>query len=516
MVIAAVRVVRTPPMDYRWKALAVVGMGSFMGAVDATVVVIAFPQIARDLSASLVAMVWTIMVYILMGTALVLSLGRLSDLKGRKRLYLVGFLIFVLGSALCGLAGSGEALVAFRAVQGIGAAMLIANSFAVLSDAFPPSERGRAFGLNTIIWGGGAISGILLGGLILTVTSWRWIFWINVPIGLVATFLAWRTLRESVTPDPRETFDFPAAILFTAGLASLLFGATEGMIAGWTALGAVVPLLAALPLLLLFYVWERRWSRDPILPFFLFRSWLFSASLVASVLQGIALFATSFLLMAYLQGIRGISVLTAASLLAPLSIGLAAVGPIGGRLSDRYGARVLSTVGLAVQAVALFLFSTIVSGTPLYAIAGYEALLGIGGGLFFPANSSAIMGSVPRNRYGVASGVMMTVRNSATALSFVVALLALTSQLPGGLGASLLGGSFSPSTLAAIGISRDQLQVEFLDGMRVAFRASAVLVLVAAVFSALRGREVRSGPVHLVHRTGRSAALRAAVDAGDA
>ena len=492
-------------MEYKWKALGVVGVGSLMGAIDGTVVVIAFPQIARDLSANLVAMVWVIMVYILMGTALVLSLGRLSDMKGRKRLYNVGFVVFVVGSALCGVAQSGLELVAFRGLQGIGGAMLVANSFAILSDAFPASERGRAFGINTVIWGTGAISGILLGGAILTVASWRWIFWINVPIGIVATGLAYFVLRESITPNPRDTFDFPAAVLFTGALAAFLLGITDGIVDGWGAVSALVPLAIFPPLLGLFILWERYVSRDPILPFDMFRSWLFSASLSASMLQGIAIFATNFLLMTYVQVIRGVSVLTAAYLLAPLSIALAVVGPIGGRLSDRYGARVLSTVGLLIQAVALILFSTITSSTPFAWIAVYEGILGVGGGLFFPANSSAIMTAVPRSRFGVASGVMMTLRNSSMALSFAIALVALTSQLPSSLGATLLGGAITPTFLAHLGLTPAGLGGTFLDGMRTAFRASALLVVAAAVFSVLRGQEHRSDSYLPRRRTARPA-----------
>ena len=487
-------------MQYKWRALGIVGIGSLMGAIDGTVLIIAFPAIARDLSASLVAMVWVLMIYILMGTALVLSLGRVADMKGRKRLYNAGFAVFVVGSALSGLAQTGPELVAFRGLQGIGGAMLVANSFAILSDAFPPSERGRAFGINSVVWGTGSVFGIVLGGLILTVTTWRWIFWINVPIGIAATVLAAYFLRESVTPNPRETFDFVASGLFTAGLAAFLFGVTEGILGGWGSTEAVTPIVLAVPLLLAFGLWEWKVSRDPILPFGIFRRWLFSASLAASVLQGIALFATNFLLMVYFQGILGIDVLTAAYLLVPLSVTLGIVGPLGGRLSDRYGARILSTVGLVVQAGVLLLFATVTAATPLALVALYEGLLGVGGGLFFPANTSAIMGGVPRQRFGIASGVMMTLRNSSMALSFALALVALTSQLPGGVAGALFGGAFTPQLVAGLGLSSGQLDAVFLQGMHLAFRASALCVGAAAVFSALRGREARTEAVWVRHR----------------
>jgi EmrB/QacA subfamily drug resistance transporter len=488
-------------MEYKWRALGVVCIGSLMGAIDANVLIIAFPQIARDLSASLVEMVWVLMIYILMGTALVLSLGRVADLKGRKRLYNAGFVVFIVGSALCGVAQTGLELVLFRGVQGIGGAMLLANSFAILSDAFPPNERGRAFGINSVVWGTGSVFGIIVGGVILTLTSWRWIFWINVPIGIAATLLAFWVLRESVTPNARETFDFPAAALFTAGLATFLYGITESILVGWADWQSRLPLFAAAPLLLGFILWEAYVSRDPILPFGLFRSWLFSASLVTSLLQGVAIFATNFLLMVYFQGILGIGVITASYLLIPLSVGLGVVGPIAGRLSDRYGARLLSTVGLLVQALALVLLSTIRAGTPLVNVAAYEAVMGVGGGLFFPANTSAIMAGVPRQRYGVGSGIMMTLRNSSMALSFALALVALTSSLPAGTAAVLFGGSFNGSTTTALGLTEPQLAAVFLGGMRVAFLAAASFVLVACVFSVLRGREVRHGTDEVFHRS---------------
>ncbi|HKV89587.1 MAG TPA: MFS transporter [Thermoplasmata archaeon] len=480
-------------MEFKSKTLAVVCVGSLMGAIDSTVLIIAFPAIARDLSASLAEMVWAIMIYTLMGTALVLSLGRVADMKGRKRMYNAGFVVFILGSALCGLAPDGLSLVVFRGVQGIGGALLVANSFAILSDVFPPNERGRAFGVISVVWGAGSVLGIGLGGLILSFASWRWIFWINVPIGVAATGLAFLILRESVTPNPKDTFDIPAAVLFTAGLAALLLGITEGILNGWTAPITIDPLLGAVPLLVAFLLWEGYVSRDPILPFDLFRSWLFSASLISSVLQGIALFATNFLLMVYFQGIRGVPVLTAAFLLIPLSATLSVFGPVGGRLSDRYGARVVSTIGLVIQGAVLFAFSTLEATTSLWVVAGYEAALGVGGGLFFPANTSAVMSGVPRPRYGVASGVMMTLRNSSMALSFAVGLIALTASLPAGTAAAIFGGTFSPQMQASLGLSNAALSAVFIGGMRTVFRLAAVLVLASALFSALRGREYRAG-----------------------
>lgn len=479
-------------MQYKWTALAVVSLGTLMGSIDSTVLIIAFPKIASDLSASLAQMIWVIMVYVLMSTAFVLSFGRVADMKGRKRLYLAGFVIFIVGSALCGVSRTGTELVAARALQGLGSALLVANAFAILSDAFPTSERGRAFGINAVVWSAGGIFGVVLGGFILTVASWQWIFWINVPIGAAATVVGALLLRESVSGKARETFDFPAAILFTGALTALLFGVTEGIVIRWSHPLAWGPMLLSIPLMAVFVLWETRISRDPILPFSMFRSWVFSASLTVAVLQGLGIFSMNFILMVYFEGIRHIPVLTAAYLLVPLSLTLALFGPIGGRLSDSHGARVVSTVGLAIQASVLVLLATISPGTPLWTVGLYEGIYGIGGGLFFPANTAAIMSSVARERYGVASGVMMTFRNGAMAMSFAVALLALTFSLPSGTAAVLFGGAFTPAILAALHMTAAELTVAFLHGMRVAFLLAAGLVAGAGVFSAARGREARA------------------------
>jgi len=480
-------------MQYKWTALGVVGLGTLMGSIDSTVLLIAFPQIARDLSASLTQMVWVIMIYVLMSTAFVLSFGRVADLKGRKRLYLAGFVVFTIGSALCGVSQTGNELIAARALQGVGSSLLVANSFAILADAFPLQERGRAFGINAVVWSCGGIFGVVLGGFILTFTTWQWIFWINVPIGVVAILLGYAALRESSAGGPRETFDFPAALFFTGALSALLLGVTEGIVLSWSNPLAWGFLVLALPLFAAFVLWELKVSSDPILPFSLFRNWTFTASLTVSILQGLGIFAINFLLMVYFQGIRGVTVLTAAYLLVPLSIMLALLGPVGGRLSDRYGARIVSTVGLLIQAGVLVLLASLTPTTPVWVVAVYEGLYGVGGGLFFPANTAAIMSSVPRERYGVASGAMMTFRNGAMAMSFVVALVALTASLPSGTAAVLFGGAFTPAILQQLHLTVAQLDVAFLHGMRTAFLLAAGLVVASAVFSMARGREHRAG-----------------------
>jgi len=214
-------------MQYKWSALSVTSVGALMAAVDSTVVLLALYPIAENLRSDFVTMVWVIIAYLLVNTALVLSLGRLADMYGRKKMYNVGFVVFTIGSALCGLAFTGISLVGFRVIQGAGAALLTANSFAILSEAFPRNEMGKAFGVNSIVWGIGAVLGIVLGGVIITFTSWRLIFLINVPIGIFATIWAHHTLRESAKSSKKESFDLPAALTFTIGLLCVLLAASR-------------------------------------------------------------------------------------------------------------------------------------------------------------------------------------------------------------------------------------------------------------------------------------------------
>jgi EmrB/QacA subfamily drug resistance transporter len=487
-------------MEYKWKAFSVTSVGALMSAIDGTIVMLALLPIAEDLHTDYVTMVWVIVAYLLINTALVLSLGRLADIYGRKRMYNIGFVVFTIGSALCGFAGTGVTLVLYRVVQGIGAALLVANSFAILSEAFSINERGKAFGMNSIVWGIGSVLGIILGGFIVSYASWRLIFLINIPIGIFGTVWAYRTLKEGVQPGDaiarsarnatqlndrgkgRQSFDIPAALAFTAALVFLQMGVTWGLLHSWTS-SATVILFALTPFPLLFFVvWELRCSKDPIIDLSLFsRNRVFAASIATALLQSLALFSVNFLLLFYFEGIYGLSVLNASYLLVPMAVTAAIVGPFGGRLSDRIGARIVASVGLAIQAVVLVVLSRLDVSTPLRYVAIVEMFYGMGGGLFWPANTSAIMSAAPKEAYGAASGIMNTFRNTGMIMSFAVSLTAATSAIPASLVYKLFLGNFE-------GTLSQSYAVGYLSGQRFAFEISAALISVAIVFSLLRGK----------------------------
>ena len=491
-------------MEYKWKAFSVISVGGLMAAIDSTIVLLALLPVARDLKSDYVTIIWVVIAYLLASTALVLSLGRIADIYGRKRMYNVGFVVFTIGSLLSGLAYSGASLVGFRALQGVGAAFLTANSFAILTEAFPPNERGKAFGMNAIVWGSGSILGIVLGGLIITFTTWRVIFLINVPIGIFGTVWAYRALHESKASDFRdESIDIPAAVLFTLSLISLLLGVTWGLLYGWTDSGTLLGLGMAPVIFVGFLVWEAYFSRDPIIPFDFFRDRTFSFSVLSALLQSLALFSVNFLLIFYLEG-RGFSILTAAYLIVPMAAVSAAVGPFAGLLTDRIGARYVASAGLVIQAVVLFLLSQLAVGTPLMNVAILEAGFGVGGGLFWPANTSAIMSASPHGRYGAASGIMNTLRNTGMVASFALTLTAVTSAIPKYLVYQLFVGNFTGSLSAGNAAA-------YLTGQRFAFEVSVVLLLLCAVFSAFRGAPPQKWQANRAEPQ-QSGALQAAVD----
>jgi EmrB/QacA subfamily drug resistance transporter len=466
-------------MDYKWKALSVTSVGVLMAAVDGTVVLLALFPIAADLKSDFVTMIWVVIAYLLVNTALVLSFGRLADMYGRKMMFNLGFVVFTLGSALSGLAFSGISLVAFRVVQGAGAALLTANSFAILTDAFPRSETGRAFGLNSIVWAVGSILGIVLGGVIITYASWRLIFLINVPIGIFGTVWAYRTLRETKPPGVRGSFDIPAAFSFTIGLIAVLLGVTWGLIYSWHDLVTLTS-FGVSPLFFAFFVlWETKYSRDPIVDFAFFRNGAFSFSILAAMLQSLAVFSVNFLLIFYLEGISGLSALNAAYLIIPLAVATAVTSPFGGVLADKFGGRIVTAAGLLMQFIVLVLLSMLTTATPVIEIAAIETLYGIGGGFFWPANTSTIMRSSLAGKLGVGSGIMNTFRSTGMILSFALTLTAATAVIPAKVVYQLFVGNLSGKLPTAYANS-------YLAGESFAFEISAALLVVALVFCLIR------------------------------
>jgi EmrB/QacA subfamily drug resistance transporter len=480
-------------IEYKWIALSVTTVGALMAAIDGTIVILALPDMMVKLHAGLVEMVWVIMAYILMSTVCLLTFGRIADMFGRVRMYNLGFIIFTVGSALCGLSRTATELIVFRLVQGAGAAFMMVNSPAIIAEVFPPDQRGRALGINGVTWAIGGIAGPLLGGLILAAANWRWIFFINVPIGLLGTVWGYLALKEKSTRNKAERFDLGGAATFSLGLVALLFALTIGIQLSWTSFPILSLFALFIAMLAVFLLRERRVA-NPVLDLSLFSNRVYSFSVVAAMLQSLAMFAVNFLIVFYFQGVRGYSPLTAALFLIPLSIMSAVAGPLSGLLADRIGARIPATAGLFLQAAALVWFVMKLSPTTSYGslVVGL-VLVGLGAGLFYSPNTSAAMNGAPRHRLGIASATLATLRQTGMVTSFALALAVAAGSLPRDAMMQLFVG-----TNVTLG---SQAMQSFVGGIRSAFLVSLVLCVLAAGFSLVRGREDRGAAVQPVRES---------------
>ncbi len=460
-------------------ALVVIMIGVLITAVDTTIVVLALPEIERALRVALASVIWVVIGYLLVITLLATQVGRLGDMYGRVRMYEAGFFVFILGSALCALAWNEASIIAFRLLQGVGGAFVTANSGAVIADLFPPHHRGRAYGYNAVGWSLGAVLGIVLGGVIITLVSWRWIFWINVPIGGGALLLALRVLHDTGERQSRR-LDVAGMATLGLGLFGVLWGMT-GLVSSPLDPAILAFLAGGVALIAAFALIERA-QRTPMVHLSLFRIPTMTPSFLAAMFQSLANYAVLFLVLMYLQGPRGLTPLAASLLLVPGYVVGGAVGPFAGRLADRAGPVVPATVGLAVQVVALFVYAHLSLATGLGLVVLASVINGIGSSSFFPANSSAVMKASPPATFGIASGMLRTFTNIGMVFSLSLAILVASRSIPRRLAFAIFVGT-APL--------RGPLARTFTTGLHAAFYASMGFMAVAALLSWSRRRGPR-------------------------
>ena len=453
--------------------------GVLMTAVDTPIVVLALPEIQRSLHVALGAVIWVIISFLLVITLLATQVGRLGDMFGRVRMYETGFAVFVIGSLLCAMAWDEVSIIVFRLVQGIGGALVMANSGAVIADLYPRERRGRAYGFTSLGWTIGAVLGVVLGGLIVTYISWRWIFWINVPTGAVAIVIALRVLRDR-GERTRQRLDPLGMITLGLGLFGVLWAITKLANAPFDASTAGF-LIGGLLLIGVFVLIEAR-VPAPMLPLRIFKVPTMTGSLLASMFQGLASFAVLFLLLMYLQGPRGLSPIHASLLLLPGYLLSTVVTVFAGRLSDKRGPVLPATLGLALQVVSLLLYAQLTNGTPLWWIICIGIINAVGASLFFPANSSAIMKAAPPDMFGIASGMLRTFSNIGMVFSFAVAILVASRSISRQLAFAIFVGTTS---------LHGQVADAFTTGLHAAFYESVAFMVIAAILSALRVRGER-------------------------
>ena len=418
--------VRTKENAY-WLAVAAVCIGAFMGQLDASIVTVALPTLQRTFDASVGAITWVGLSYLLVLVATVTAVGRFADMWGRKLLYVYGFVVFVIGSALCGLAPSLGALIAFRVLQAVGAAMLQANSVAIIVIAVPRVALGKAIGIQGAAQAIGLALGPSVGGLLLAVGGWRLLFMVNVPFGVLGVLAALAFVPRSLKLSERVPFDYKGLALFFPAVVAVLSAISFGNSYGWTS--PLIIGLAALGLCLgaSFVIWERR-TDDPMLDLSLFRRARFRSGIASGLLSYLVMFGVLLLVPFYFERGLGLGAARAGLELMMMPLALGIVAPFAGRAADRFGARPLTAGGMSMVAIGLFALGALRPSTPGFL--GLLALIGAGLGCFTPPNNASIMGSVPEHQAGLASGVLNMTRGMGTALG--LALSALVFDLAGG------------------------------------------------------------------------------------
>jgi EmrB/QacA subfamily drug resistance transporter len=463
---------KTPQPGYKWIALSNTTLGTLMAGIDINIVLISLPAIFVGLKVNPLApdettyLLWILMGYSVVTATLLVSFGRLSDIFGRVRFYNIGFIIFTVGSLMLSLipsignAGAME-LIIFRLIQAIGGGFLFANSAAILTDVFPPNERGLALGLNGVAFNGGSLIGLILGGLLAAI-NWRLVFLINVPIGIAGTIWAYLKLQETSVPSKTHGLDLAGNTTFGAGLTLLLVAITYGIMPyghspmGWTNPWVQGGMVAGIILLVAFVFIEMR-VKDPMFRLSLFRNRMFSAGNLSGFLQAVARGGLTFMLIIWLQGIwlplHGYNFqdtpLWAGIYMAPMIGGFFFMGPLSGWLSDRFGSRSFATGGMLLTMAGFLLLAALPANFSYVPFMLILVLLGFGMGMFNSPNMAAVMNSVPAKYRGVASGMRATIQNSGMLLSmslfFSMIIIGLASKLPPVLYAGLVAQGIPPA-----------------------------------------------------------------------
>lgn len=466
--------------SYKWIVLLITSIGAMMAPLDGSIVNVSLPTIADSLNMDYAQIIWVPTSYLVTLTVMLLIVGRLSDMRGRKPFFVAGFAIFTLGSFLCSISQTGTELILFRIIQGFGGACFAATSTAIVTDVFPSKERGRALGINIMAVYIGSALGPTLGGFLTYTLGWRSIFWVNIPIGILVIMLAIWKLKETRPIKARQRFDVPGSLAFSTGLISLLIAMTLGESIGWTSVTILSLLALALAAFVLFVYVETKKGPGALFDLSLIRhNRLFGAANIAALLNYTAFFGVSFVMSFYLQRVLGLTSLQTGGVLLATPITMAILAPIAGWASDRVGSRVLATTGMVIITIVLLLLSMLNEDSSVALVTIYLLMLGAGMGLFSSPNTSAVMGCVQKKDLGVASGMLSTMRTTGQSLSLAVvgAVMATVAST------SIISSLFADHDGAQMAVETSA----FVQGMSAAFLVCAAIAAVGVVFSYMRG-----------------------------
>jgi EmrB/QacA subfamily drug resistance transporter len=458
----------------KWWTLAAVAFGLFMIMLDNTVVNVALPSIQRDLGVGLSELQWIVTGYALSFAALMLTGGKLADLLGRRLVFVVGLAVFTVSSLFCGLADSGDALIGWRIVQGVGAALMNPATLSIISATFPPRQRGMAIG----IWAGVSAMalaiGPLVGGLLTEHIDWSWIFYVNVPVGILAIAASFLFIDESRDTSEVQRLDLAGLATSGIGLFALTYGLIEANTYGWTSGRIAGAFLVAVIGLASFVVLELR-QRVPMLDLTLFRNGTFAGANAVMLLVALAMFGVFFFVSLYMQNILGFSAVQAGAAFLPMTCLIMVVAPIAGKLSDRIGSRWLMTGGMVLIAVQLFYYSTLGVDAGFYDLLPGLLIGGIGMASTMTPTAAAVIGSVSVDKSGVGSAVMNSAR-----------------QVGGSLGIALMGA------IMAEVIGDRRTPEAFVEGFSTTLVVAGSIALAGAVVAATTVRKVRHAPIPAV------------------
>jgi EmrB/QacA subfamily drug resistance transporter len=454
----------------RWWTLGAVAAGLFMIMLDNTVVNVALPSIQRDLGVGLSELQWIVTGYALSFAALMLTGGKLADLFGRRLIFVVGLAIFTASSLFCGLADSGDSLIAWRIVQGVGAALMNPATLSIISATFPPHQRGMAIG----IWAGVSAMalaiGPLVGGLLTEHGDWSWIFFVNVPVGIVAIGASFLLIDESKDTSEVQRLDLPGLIASAVGLFSLTYALIEANTYGWTS-GRILGAFAVAVVALAAFVWIELHGRVPMMDLSLFKNGTFAGANTVMLLVALAMFGVFFFVSLYMQNILGFSATEAGAAFLPMTMLIMVVAPIAGKLSDRVGSRWLMTTGMVLLAVQLFYYSTLGVDEGFFDLLPGLVIGGFGMGFAMTPTAAAVLGSVQVDKSGVGSAILNSMR-----------------QVGGALGIALMGA------IMAAEIGDQRTPEAFVDAFSTTLVVSGLIALAGAVVAATFVRKVRHAP----------------------
>ncbi|MEK5398161.1 MFS transporter [Paenibacillus sp. FSL K6-2859] len=470
----------------RWMILIVLNIFTFMSTLDGSIVNIALPELSKQLKLPMAQIEWVTTGYLMAICAAILFFGKLGDIVGKIRIFKIGTIVFVIGSMLCGFSLSLPALLASRVIQAIGASMTMANSQGIVTDIFPANERGKALGFIGTFVSLGSIAGPSLGGIMVSTLGWEYIFWVNIPIGVIAILLGWKVLPKDLTRT-KSTIDVPGSLLFAIFIISLFAGLLLGQQLGYGDSLIVTSLIVAIVSFIAF-LWTELRRKEPLLQLSLFKNPLFSLSILCGFLVFTANFCFNIIAPFYAQNMLNLSPFEAGFLLMLLPICMVVVAPISGALSDKIGSEFLTFAGLVVMVIAQFGLAELHEGSSVVLVGVWIAMLGIGSGLFQSPNNSLVMSKVPRTQLGSAGSVNSLVRNVGMVVGITIATTILFHVMSSEAGYRVTG----------LVPGRPEL---FISGMHVVFMTSASICFVAALLTGWRMISARSARVQTSERS---------------